>query len=244
MSEKTETQALSVSDIAAMIDHSLLRPNLSRQEFLDGLELAKRYKAATVCVAPYDVKESAAVLEGSGVRVSTVIDFPHGNNSTAAKMFEVEEAVRNGASELDVVLAISRLYAGDYDYVERDLRAVIEKAHELGAPVKVIFENAYLTDEQIRKACEICREVGADYVKTSTGYGPGGATLENVALMRESCGPSVSVKAAGGIRTLDELLRYRAAGARMIGTRATQPILEEAVRREKAGTLRELADWR
>ncbi|KAA3648471.1 MAG: deoxyribose-phosphate aldolase [Chloroflexi bacterium] len=227
-----------------MIDHSLLRPNLSRQEFLDGIELAKKYKAATVCVAPYDVKESAELLEGSGVKVSTVIDFPQGSNTTAAKVFQVEEAVRNGASELDMVLGISRLFAGDYEYVKEDVRGVTEKAHELGVPVKVIFENAYLTDEQIEKACQLCEEVGADYVKTSTGYGPSGATLEDVALMRTSCGNAVSVKAAGGVRTLDDLLRYRAAGAKMIGTRSTQPILEEAEVRAKEGKLFEFDDWK
>lgn len=231
---------LTVKDIAGMIDHSLLRPTLTDGEFFEGIELAKTYKCATVCVAPYDAERSAKLLAGSDVRVSTVIDFPHGSNITEAKVFESVKAIENGASELDMVLAISRLVSGDFKYVEEDIRAVVETAHERGAIVKVIFENCYLKKDKIIAACRLSEKAGADYVKTSTGYGTGGATLEDVKLMRENCSPKVAVKAAGGIRTLDELLAYRAAGAKMIGTRATAPILDEAVKREKDGTLKEL----
>ncbi len=229
---------LTVKDIAAMIDHSLLRPTLTDEDFMEGIELARRYKCATVCVAPYDVKRSAQLLEGSGVRVSTVVDFPHGSNVTDAKVFEAVRDIENGAGELDMVLAISRLVSGDFDYVEQDIAAVVTIAHERNVPVKVIFENCYLSDDRIVTACAICEKTGADYVKTSTGYGSGGATLDHVRLMRRSCPDSVSVKAAGGIRTLDELLAYRAAGSKMIGTRATSPILEEAATREAQGTLK------
>lgn len=232
MAEKTTTKA-----IAAMIDHSLLRPTLTEQEYLEGIEIARKYLCATVCVAPYDVQRSADLLKGSGVRVSTVVDFPHGSNVTEAKVFEAVKGIENGATELDMVLAISRLVAGDLDYVKQDIAEVVKVAHERDVVVKVIFENCYLNNGQIVTACEMCEEVGADYVKTSTGYGPSGATLEDIRLMRKSCSAAVSVKAAGGIRTLDQLLEYEAAGTRMIGTRSTGPILEEAAAREAAGTL-------
>ena len=232
---------LSVDDIAKMIDHSLLRPDITQAELADGLAMAMHYRAATVCVRPYDVKFVQAQLAGSSVKVSTSLAFPHGSSSTEVKLFEMEKAMDDGATELDVVLAIGKLMSGDYDYVERDLRAAVELAHARSAIIKVIFENCFLTREQIVKACQICEALGADYVKTSTGYGPGGARLEDVQLMRQSCGPQVAVKAAGGIRTLDQLLQFRAAGARMIGTRSTQAILEEAVVREQAGTLREVS---
>ncbi|MEW5817251.1 MAG: deoxyribose-phosphate aldolase [Spirochaetota bacterium] len=231
---------LSVKDIARMIDHSLLRPTLTDEEYHEGIELALKYKCATVCVAPYDVERSAELLKGSDVLVSTVVDFPHGSNLTEAKVFEAERAIERGARELDMVLAISRLAAGNFDYVEQDIRAVVETAHAKNVVVKVIFETCYLTPEKIVKACRICEKAAADYVKTSTGYGPGGATLEDVRLMRQSVSPKVAVKAAGGIRTLEHVLEYRAAGAKMIGTRATAAILEEAMKREAEGTLKEI----
>ncbi|RKX76246.1 MAG: deoxyribose-phosphate aldolase [Spirochaetes bacterium] len=233
-------KTLTVKDIAKMIDHSLLRPTLADSEFREGIELAGKYKCATVCVAPYDVARAVDMLSGSEVLISTVIDFPHGSNLTESKVFQVERAVEKGARELDMVLAISRLVSKDYGYVEDDIRAVVEAAHSLGAVLKVIFENCYLNPELIVEACRICEKTGADYAKTSTGYGPGGARLEDVRLMRKSLSAKVAVKAAGGIRTLDELLAYRAAGAKMIGTRATAPILDEAEKREAEGNLKEM----
>lgn len=241
MSLASSPASLTVRDIARMIDHSLLRPTLTDEEFLEGIQLASHYHCATVCVAPYDAARSSELLARTGVLVSTVIDFPHGSNVTAAKVFEAQEAVENGARELDMVLAISRLVAGAFEYVEQDVRAVVECAHALGAVVKVIFETCYLSDERIVRGCEICERAGADYVKTSTGYGPAGATLDHVRLMRRICSPPVAVKAAGGIRTLDQVLEYRRAGAKMIGTRATAAILDEASRREAEGGLRELS---
>lgn len=231
---------LTVFDIAEMIDHSLLRPTLTNEEFAAGIELAKQYKMATCCVAPYDVDRAYKGLEGSGVKVSTVIDFPHGSNLSAAKVFESKLAIENGASSLDMVLAISRLISGEYDYVEDDIRSVVEFAHAQDITVKVIFETCFLTPELIVTACRLTENAGADYVKTSTGYGGGGATLEDCYLMRQSTSDRVEVKAAGGIRNLDDVLAYRAIGTKMIGTRASAEILDEAERRFKSGTLLEM----
>jgi len=233
-------KSLSVFDIAEMIDHSLLRPTLTNEEFQQGIELARKYKMATCCVAPYDVERAYKGLAGSGVLVSTVIDFPHGSNVTAAKVYEAKLAMDNGASSLDMVLAISRLVSGEYEYVEQDIRQVVECAHARDISVKVIFENCFLTKEMIVKACELTEKAGADYVKTSTGYGGGGATLADCYLMRQSTGEKVSVKAAGGIRTLDDVLAYRAIGTRMIGTRASAAILDEAEKRFEQGSLVEM----
>ncbi|MEJ5203554.1 MAG: deoxyribose-phosphate aldolase, partial [Anaerolineales bacterium] len=166
-------KVLTVADIAAMIDHSLLRPTLTDEEFDEGVELVKQYRCATVMVAPYDVPKAVERLAGTGIQVSTVVDFPHGSNLTKAKVYEAELAMDNGAAHLDMVLAISRLVAGHYDYVEEDIRAVVEVAHARGVPVKVIFETCYLTPERIVAACQISERAGADFVKTSTGYGPG-----------------------------------------------------------------------
>jgi deoxyribose-phosphate aldolase len=234
------SKQLTVTDIAAMVDHSLLRPTLTDQEFDDGVKLVKKYKCATVMVAPYDVPKAVNVLEGSGILVSTVIDFPHGSNLTAAKVFEANLAMDNGASHLDMVIAISRVVAGHYDYVEEDIRAVVNACHARNVPLKVILETCYLTDEQIVAACQVSEKAGADFVKTSTGYGSAGAYLETVRLMRKSVSPSVQVKPAGGIRTLDDVLEYRKAGASMIGTRGTAAILDEAEKRAAAGALFEL----
>ncbi len=231
---------LTVLDIARMIDHSLLRPTLTDEEFEEGIRLVKTYRCATVMVAPYDVPRAVDSLAGTGIQTSTVVDFPHGSNLTQAKVLEANLAMDNGAEHLDMVLAISRLVAGHFDYVERDIRAVVETGHARKVPVKVIFETCYLSPEQIVAACQISERAGADFVKTSTGYGPGGATLEATRLMRQSCGPRMQVKPAGGIRTLDQVLEYRRAGASMIGTRGTAAILDEAVRRAAEGTLREL----
>jgi deoxyribose-phosphate aldolase len=230
---------LTVADIAAMIDHSLLRPDMAFDELMEGFAMAKQYQAATCCVRPNDMVLALQELDGSGVRVSTVIGFPHGAHTTAIKVLEAKKAMDTGVFDLDMVLAIGRVKSGDYGFVEQDIGAVVEAGHARSAIVKVIFDCVYLTDEEIVKACQICDRLGADYVKTSTGYSPGGATIKDVLLMRKSCSPGVAVKAAGGIRTLDDTLRYRAAGAKMLGTRSTKEILEEAAIREQAGTLTE-----
>jgi len=241
MNETITSGVLTAKDIAAMIDHSLLRPHLTLDELLDGLRLAKQYEVATCCVRPMDVAIAKRELAGSNVLVCAVIGFPHGSNTTEVKVFEATKAMDEGATELDMVLAIGRLKSGDYDYVEKDIKAVVDAAHARSAIVKVILECFYLSDDEKVKACQICETAGADYVKTSTGFAGGGATLEDVMLMRRTCSPKVAVKAAGGIRTLDATLRFRAAGAKRIGTSSTKAIMEEAVKREKEGTLREIA---
>jgi len=231
---------LTVSDIAKMIDHSLLRPNLTDAEFIEGVELSKQYQVATCSVVPFDVARAAKLLKGSGVPVSTVVAFPHGTVPTEVKVFEGKHSLEDGAVELDMVMAISRMLSGDYAYVEDDIRAMAELAHDNGAELKVIFENCFLTKDMIVKACQISEKAGADFVKTSTGYGSGGATMDDIKLMRASVSAKMKVKAAGGIRTLDEFLQYRAAGTNRIATRGSQAILEEAAKREAAGTLIEL----
>lgn len=233
---------MTARDIALMIDHSLLNPSMTTKDLMEGFTLAKQYGVSTCCVRPMDVALAARELAGSGVGVCPVVGFPHGSNSTEVKVFESRRAIEDGGPELDMVLAIGRLKSGDYDYVRRDIAAVVEEAHRLtgSAIVKVILECFYLTYEEKVEACRICEQAGADYVKTSTGYAGGGATLEDVMLMRRTCSPRVSIKAAGGIRTLDVLLKFRAAGADKIGASATKVIIEEALRREKEGTLQEI----
>lgn len=220
-------------EIAKMIDHSLLKPELTTQQVIEGCRLAREYDVASVCVKPCDVKLAQGELAGSDVLVTTVIGFPHGAHTTETKVFEAKQAMEDGAVELDMVLNIGRLLSRDFDYVEGDIRAVVELAHAQGVKVKVILENCYLTDELKEIACKICEKVGADFVKTSTGYGTSGATIEDLELMRRVCSPNVEIKAAGGVRTLDAALAVRRAGATRFGATATKKILDEALAREE-----------
>ncbi|MGE5558929.1 MAG: deoxyribose-phosphate aldolase [Bacillota bacterium] len=233
---------LTVKDIAKMIDHSLLRPELTAEQVREGCRLAREYDVATVCVKPCDVALAKKELAGSDVKVTTVVGFPHGAHKTETKVFEAREAIRDGAVELDMVLNIGRLLSGDLDHVEKDVRAVVEAAHAQGVIVKVILENCYLNNEQKETACLICEKAGADFVKTSTGFGTGGATIEDLRLMRKTCSPKVRVKAAGGVRTLDAALAVRKAGAVRFGATATKLILDEALEREKTGTLQDTSE--
>jgi deoxyribose-phosphate aldolase len=218
-------------DIAKMIDHSLLNPVLTRQQLEEGIRLALDYDAASVCILPYALPMCAAMLKGSNVRASTTIGFPHGGHTTEVKVAEARRALADGGEELDMVVNISAVLSGDWDYVRGDLKAVIEVAHAAGQKVKVIFENCYLADEQKIRLCEICSELNADWVKTSTGYAPGGATLDDLRLMRKHAAPHVQVKAAGGVRTLDALLEVRATGATRCGATRTAEMLDECRRR-------------
>ncbi len=213
-------------EIASMIDHSLLKPNLTDREVEEGCRTAAAYRVATVCVRPSDVRQAAELLAQSPVRVTTVVGFPHGSTTTAAKVFEAEEAMRNGARELDVVLNIGKLKSRDTAFVRADLKAVTDAAHAKGVIVKIIFENCYLEDEEKIAACRISTEVGADFVKTSTGFGPGGAEDRDLKLMRENTPPAVKLKAAGGIRTLERAIEVRKLGCARIGATATVGILE------------------
>ncbi|NMB46623.1 MAG: deoxyribose-phosphate aldolase [Firmicutes bacterium] len=226
-------------DIAGMIDHSLLRPNLTIEEIKVGCDIARKYQVASVCVRPCDVRIVAELIKGTNIALSTVIGFPHGTNTTAMKLAESIEAMEAGVVELDMVMNYSRLLSGDFDYVAKEIQAITRAAHSRNAIVKVILENCYLTDDMKVKACQICETAGADFVKTSTGFGSSGATRQDVSLMRKSTGPKVQVKAAGGIRSLDALLEMRKAGATRIGATATKTIMEEALEREASGTLLE-----
>lgn len=218
-------------DIAKMIDHSLLRPELTAEDIRKGCQIARKYKVATVCCAPCDVLVVKELLVGSGIKTTTVVGFPHGYNSTATKAFEAEQAIKDGAVELDMVLNIGKLLSGDYEYVKEDIKTVVEVAHSHNVPVKVIFENFYLNDEQKKAACRLCEEAGADFVKTSTGFAGGGATLEDLKLMRDNVSEKVQVKAAGGVRDLDMALKVRKIGCTRFGATRTETIMEECYKK-------------
>jgi deoxyribose-phosphate aldolase len=218
-------------DIAKMIDHSLLNPTLAVADLEGGCRLAVAYNVASVCILPYYLKRCAALLRGSTVKASTTIGFPHGGHTTAIKRAEAEQALADGGEELDTVVNISQVLSGEWDYVRDDLRAVIDAAHSAGQKVKVIFENCYLQKEHKIRLCQLCSELNADWVKTSTGYGSGGATIDDLRLMREHAAPHVQVKAAGGVRDLDKLLEVRQLGVSRVGASRTQEMLDECCRR-------------
>lgn len=223
---------LTYEQVAKVIDHSLLRPELTEAEVIAGCELARKYHTATVCVKPCQLPVAKKVLEGSDVLLSTVIGFPHGGSTTTTKVFEAQEAIAGGAAELDMVINIGELRSGHHDYVLNDVKAVVDAAHPHGVRVKVILENAYLTDEEKVTACRLCEQAGADWVKTSTGFAPSGATLADLRLMRATVGPQVQVKAAGGVRTLDALLDVMEAGCTRSGATATAAMLDDFVQRK------------
>jgi deoxyribose-phosphate aldolase len=222
-------------DIAKTIDHSLLRPELDDAFVEDGCRLAAEYDVASVCVRPADVRRAAAILAGTDVAVGTTIGFPHGNHRTETKVLEARQALADGAIELDMVIQIGALRSGRDADVQADIAAVVEVAHAGGAIVKAIFENAYLTDEEKVRACRLSEAAGADFVKTSTGFAPGGATHEDLALMRRSVSPHIGVKAAGGVRTLDALLAVMALGVTRVGATATRTIIDD-FRARRVGT--------
>ena len=211
--------------VAKTIDHALLRPDMSRDEVREGCEVALKYDVASVCCKPADVAFCAEILKGSDVHVGTVVGFPHGNSTTATKVFETKQVVADGATEIDVVINIGWLKSGMLDEVRDEIAAVVAAAS--GNQVKVILENAYLTKDEIVKACQLCEAAGADYVKTSTGFAPTGAVLEDVKLMRASVSPKVEVKSAGGVKTLDALLAFMEAGVKRSGASGTAAMLDE-----------------
>jgi deoxyribose-phosphate aldolase len=233
VSEPT-VEALSYERVAKTIDHSLLRPELDLDSVREGVELARRYGVASATVRPADVAFAVELLEGSDVFVSTVVGFPHGSSATKTKAFEAQRAVDLGAREIDMVLNIGRLRSGLADEVQEDIAAVVAVARGRGAIVKVIFENAYLDEAQKELACRLSEEAGAAFVKTSTGFAPTGATIEDLKLMRRCVGPDVQVKAAGGVRTLDALLEVMAVGVTRIGATTTETILEDFKARKAA----------
>lgn len=217
-----------LAELARMFDHSLLQPNLTDAELERGIILARELNVASVCIKPYGVKLAAKLLAGSTVQASTTIGFPHGGHLTAVKVFESERAMDDGATELDMVVNVGKVLGGEWNYVAHDITAVVRAAHTRGCKVKVIFENAFLNDEQKRELCRICGEVRADWVKTSTGYAETGATLEDLRLMREHSPAWVQVKAAGGVRTFERLMEVRVLGVSRVGATATKAILDDA----------------
>jgi deoxyribose-phosphate aldolase len=227
-------ETLTERDIAKTIDHSLLRPELDDAFIEDGCRLAAKYDVASVCCRPVDVRRAATILAGTDVKVGTTIGFPHGNHATETKVFEARQALADGATELDMVIKIGALKSGRDQDVEDDIRAVVEVAHAAGAIVKVIFENAYLTDDEKIRACRLTEAAGGDFVKTSTGFAPSGATHDDLRLMRANTSPHIAVKAAGGVRTLDALIAVMELGVTRIGATATETIIED-FRARKAG---------
>jgi deoxyribose-phosphate aldolase len=220
-------ETLTYRDVAKTIDHSLLRPELDDAFVADGCRLALDYDVASVCVRPADVRRAVAILDGTDVAVGTVIGFPHGIHRTETKVFEAVRAVGDGATELDMVIQIGALKSGRDADVLTDIEAVVNVAHAGRAIVKVIFENAYLTDDEKIRACHLTEAAGAEFVKTSTGFAPGGATHDDLRLMRANTSPPTQVKAAGGIRTLDALLAVMDLGVTRVGATATATILDD-----------------
>jgi len=214
-------------EIAKMIDHSLLNPTLTATDLDDGCRLALAYDVASVCILPYALKGCADMLRGSTVKASTTIGFPHGGHTTATKRAEAERAIADGGEELDMVVNISQVLSGNWGYVRADIMAVIDVAHAAGQKVKVIFENCYLKDEHKIQLCRICSELKADWVKTSTGYGTGGATHDDLRLMRQHSAPHVQIKAAGGVRDLNGLLALRDLGVTRCGASRTKDMLND-----------------
>jgi deoxyribose-phosphate aldolase len=231
-----------VAELAKMIDHSILHPTFTDKDLEEGCALAKQYNVASVCVKPYAVSKAAELLQGSDVLVGCVIGFPHGNSATNVKVYETEQAITDGAKEIDMVVNNGKVLQNDWEYVENELKAVTDVCHKKGAIVKVIFENDFLPDDSYKiKLCEICTRVGSDYVKTSSGFGfvkqsngdynYTGATIADLNLMKQHSGPNVNVKAAGGVRTLDQLIEVQSTGAKRCGATATKAMLDEAKKR-------------
>ena len=217
----------SYRDLSKMIDHSLLKPTMTREELEAGCRVALEYDVASVCIMPFYLARAADILKGSDVLPSTTIGFPHGGHSPRVKRLEAEQALDDGARELDMVVNISQVVSGDWSAVRSDILAVLEPTHARGQKLKVIFENCYLSDAQKIRLCELCGELSVDWVKTSTGFGTSGATIEDLVLMRKHSPPHVQVKAAGGIQTLEMLLRVRETGATRSGCSKTAEVLGE-----------------
>ena len=228
---------ITAHDIALMIDHSLLNPKFTRQEVEAGCRLAADNRCITVCVKPCDVQLAYQTLKGTGVITTSVIGFPHGSNITEIKVLEARRAIEEGCAEVDMVINIGRFLSDDYSLVQDDISAVCEEVHKGKAILKVILENAYLSEEQIKKACELCVAAKADFTKTSTGYAPYGARIQDLKIMRANTPPSMQVKAAGGVRELDDALAVRAVGVTRFGCTTTAKMIQEARQREERGEL-------
>jgi len=217
-------------DIAKMIDHTILKPEATISDLEKACRVAVIYGAAALCVRPSDVKAAKVFLGGSGMKIATVVGFPHGNTDAPVKVFEAESAINNGAEEIDMVMNFGRFLSGESGYVADEIKAVTKVVHDHGKTIKIIFETCYLSKELIIEACKICNDALVDFVKTSTGFGTRGASFEDIITMREYCSPAVRIKASGGIKTLNDVLEMRRLGAARIGTSSTEVIMEEGVR--------------
>lgn len=231
-----------IKELAKMIDHSVLHPTMTDMDLKRECETARRYNVASVCVKPYAVNQAVEYLRGSDILVGCVVGFPAGNSAIDVKVFEVKKACRDGAVEIDMVINIGKVLQGDWAYIEKEIKVITNTCHKNGAIVKVIFETDFVSkEEDIVKLCEICTRIGVDFVKTSTGFGfvkqaggdynYAGATIPVLKLMKKSIGPSVKLKAAGGIRTLNQLIEVKKVGCTRCGATATQAILDDAIRR-------------
>jgi deoxyribose-phosphate aldolase len=214
--------------VAATIDHAVLKPTLTDDDIVQGCNLGKKYRVASVCVRPSDVAAAKRQLDGGGVKVSVVVGFPHGSNRTEVKALEAKLAIEDGAQELDMVMNIGKFLSGAYSYVRNDIKAVVDEAHKYGVLVKVIFETCYLTPEQIAKATELSIEAGADFVKTSTGFAEGPATSEAVAVMIKTAAGRIKVKPSGGIRSYEKAVAFLQQGADRLGVGSTEAVIEGA----------------
>jgi deoxyribose-phosphate aldolase len=213
-------------DVAQRIDHAVLKPEFTNQDLIQHAQMCKDYGVYSMCVKPCDVKEASALLAGSKVKVSCVLSFPHGADTSKVKAFQAKEAIEDGVAEIDMVMNIGKFLYGDYDYVRSDIKAVVDVAHAHQVKVKVIQESAFLTLKQVAKACELAHEAGADFVKTSTGFGPGSATPEMIDVMIKTVGDRMSVKPSGGIRTWETAVNYLSQGADRLGVGSTQAVLD------------------
>jgi len=216
------------AQVAGVIDHSLLHPTLTDAELEQGCRSAAEWKVATVCIKPYFVARARALLQDSGVRTGTTVGFPHGGQAISVKVAEAKTALGQGAQELDMVINIGKAKGGDWGYLEDEIGALVETVHNEAGLIKIIFENCYLTQEEKRHLCRLCRSLGADFIKTSTGFGTGGATDEDLRLMLEEAGSEMRVKAAGGLRTYEDLARVMSLGVKRVGASQTEKILAEA----------------
>ncbi|CEG77148.1 Putative Deoxyribose-phosphate aldolase [Rhizopus microsporus] len=230
-----EVKTLTAEKLAKVFDHAILRPDQTTDDVIQGCNIAREYNVASVCVKPCDVKQASELLQGSDVMVGTVISFPHGNSPAPVKVAEALQAIEDGAIELDIVINIGHLRSGLYSEVQQELQDIIQasRAKNKDVTFKIIFETAYLTDEQIIKACEISRAVGAEFVKTSTGFASAGATVEHIKLMRANVPESMEVKASGGIKTLDQVLEFLSLGSTRIGSSSSDKIVQEFKKRQQ-----------
>lgn len=232
--------AFDIKSIAKMIDHSLVHPTFTDSDIIEGCRVAIQYDVASVCLKPHSISLAKSIVAGSSVAICSAIGFPHGSNTTNIKVAEILDAIKLGATEIDTVVNVGKVLSEDWDYVAHEIKLCNKTCINNGAILKVIFETDYLKELHIIKLCEICSGAKVAFVKTSTGYGfvkqeAGynycGATVHNVKLMRKHCPSEIKIKAAGGIRTLDDLLKFRALGVSRIGATATKKIIEEAVHR-------------